>query len=167
MHGISQAEWIAYIDGGMAAPDRACIDAHLQQCADCLRIAEELSMSDRVLAEQADRFLRGLELAPADAARIVSAGMDRIRSAPEAIGMEARLGELRSDLNRICGSAIGDISMKKAAYDAANLSVDALTELHWEGFVSHLSAHVASLCGCAVGSLIARTGGQLGMEAVA
>jgi len=171
MHGISEAEWIAYIDEQMDEPARIRIQEHLRDCAACQRIVSELLYSQGLLVEQTDRFVREFEITPADVARIVSAGMTRIRSAPEATGpegygIEGWVGQLRSTLTPICGSTMADISMKLAAYDAANSSVDALKEIHWGEFVSHLSTNVASLCGCAAGSLIARTGAQL-VEAAA
>jgi len=131
-------------------------------------MAGELSMSHSILVEQAGRLVRELEISPAHAARIVSAAMTRIQNAGRGgFGVEEWVGELRSALTPICGSAMADISMRRAAYEAAQSTVDALTETDWEDFVSHLSSHVASLCGRAAGSLIARTGAQIGMETTA
>ena len=157
MHGFSEAQWMAYVDQELASPDRARLEAHLKQCPDCRRMCGELLTGHRLFSESALRLEEDLRVADDEVDRVVALGMMRLGEAP----MSDRIGLLHSALAPICGSAAAERSMRMAALDAANSSVHALTENHWPDFVSHLSANVALLCGCAAGSLIARTGAQL------
>jgi len=157
MHGFSEAQWMAYVDQELAQPDRARIEAHLKECPDCRRMCGELLTGHRLFSESALRLEEDLRVADEEVERVVALGMMRLNEAP----LLNRIDQLLSALAPICGSAAAERSMKMAALEAANSSVHGLTESHWPDFVSHLSANVALLCGCAAGSLIARTGAQL------
>ena len=162
MHGFTEAEWMAYVDQELAPPDRARLEAHLKDCPDCRRMCGELLTGHRLFSESALRLGEELHAAGEEVDRVVALGMLRLNEAP----LLNRIDQLLLALAPICGSAAAERSMRMAALDAANSSVHALTESHWPDFVSHLSANVALFCGCAAGSLIARTGAQLAANAL-
>ncbi len=136
----SADRWIDYLDGAMATRDRAAMDLHFSDCAECRTLRAQLGQVRGDLLARGQQANQTNRISERSISRIWDGVRFRIR---RAIGLEAaqprvRLEQLRSILVSICGSATADDAMRSAAFGCPDES---------EPFVRNLGSMVETISG--------------------
>lgn len=161
-HGISEQSWLGWLDGTLEAGERSALETHLRQCADCHRWSRELGHWHEQLQAEAERLRAALSPGEVELGQMVDDGLRRIREVVEAGGVRRwtvteALAILRFLMEPICGPGTVRAVVERAA-ERSRATGRSLTWGDWGLFVSHLSDTAASVCGSAVGRLVARAG---------
>lgn len=168
-HGIPEQSWLAWLDGTLEAGERSALEAHLRQCPDCRQRSRQLRQWREQLHAEAERLRAALSPSEAELEQMVDRSLRRIREVVEEGGLRRwtvteALAILRFLMEPICGPGMVRAVVERAA-ERSRAAGRTLTWGNWGLFVSHLSNTTASVCGSAVGRLVARAGLCLAEEA--
>ncbi|MCS6953977.1 MAG: zf-HC2 domain-containing protein [Bryobacterales bacterium] len=170
-HGIDEQSWLAWLDGTLDAQARSALEAHLGICADCGWQSRQLERWRELLETEAGRLRAALCGGEEEWERMAWRSLHRLREAAARQGLgrwtvlEA-LSILRLLMEPICGQGTVRAVVERAL-ERSRAAGPALTWGDWGRFVGHLSDAAASVCGSAVGRLVALAGLCLAEEAVA
>jgi len=167
-HGISEQQWIEYLDGSLNSPQSVALRDHARCCPECAETLRELSLWREKLVEEAALVRAAFEASPADLDRLLSASLERIRpfepaayfSDPSWSFREA-VTLLRLLVEPFCGSGTAGATIHLAVQRSTLNGTYAHTPAAWELFVSNMSEVVSSVCGTAAGRLVNQVGACL------
>lgn len=170
-HGISEQQWLEYVDGTLSEREVARLRTHLLICAECAEVPIELNEWRELMLKEA-RTLRGnVLLSELEIESLLVRSIERIRQqAPPVIRNSFRWSTaegmllLRSLMEPICGLGTARATMTLAARRSTADDESRITERNWRLFVANLSDAIASVCGSAAGRLISRAGACLAIE---
>jgi anti-sigma factor RsiW len=156
-HGISEQQWMDYLEGNLAVEVRAQLEEHVASCAECSRSLGELRAWRERLQEEGARLQGVLELPEPEMERMLAASLERIQSVrPGALSLENAIMALGSLIEPILGRgtvrAATDLGRRRAA--------------DWPGFVAAMSDGIAAVCGLAAGRLVTMAGASLAVAGV-
>ena len=139
--------WVDYLDGAMAAPDRAAMELHFSGCAKCRTLCVQLRQVGGNLLKRGEQAAQENLISERSLARIWDGVRFRIRRAiaPETAQPRVRLEQLRSILVSICGSATADDAMRTAEFGCRDQS---------EPFLRNLGSMVETLSGDRAAQLV-------------
>ena len=145
-HGISEQDWIDYLDGGLGAEVRDRIEAHLIGCLACWQLYDELARARAALREGGERLRAGLALSDEGMWAGLHGVFARIGTgAPDPV--RARLGELEAVMAPLCGPKTAARAIRAAAVSSPARSLDRVTRDNWEPFLTSLTSIAAVMCG--------------------
>jgi anti-sigma factor RsiW len=159
-HGISEEQWIEYLEGGLVELDGARFGDHLSACPECAATLVELSFWRGKLAEEAARMRAAFETSPDQIDRLLAASLERIgRSHPSWTFREAVM-LLRLLVEPFCGSGTAGAAVQLAMQrsTAHGWPENPAT---WDLFVSNMSEMMSSVCGTEAGRLVNQVGDWL------
>ncbi len=164
MHGITEQEWMDYLDQRLAGSAYARIDAHLASCHKCREFQERMLRTEKSLAVAGVELKRGqplddeqLNLGLAKIlARILDAEAKQQGLSRHAI--QERLNNLEELLALMCGSWTAVNALRLAAEGTLVSSLDKLTQDNWPSFLNRLSSIAAVFCGEAGAKLVSEYG---------
>jgi hypothetical protein len=160
-HPISEHERFDYLDGALSDSKRASMDEHLLSCTDCRNSAELMRAVDEALIE-AGASLRRTLLVRASDTRIAK---QKVFAKLGDSSIPIRLGSLYLLMAPMCGEETSTRAIRAAARNVYAVSPRQLEDRLWPGFVEHLHAIVATLCGEPAAQLILKRGMSLQQEA--
>ena len=163
-HGISEAEWLRFVDDTLEPERQRSIQAHLRICTDCANLASELTAWRESLIEEGERLREACRLSDEAMDSLLERSLARIRSAePEYLrsGSGWTVAEgitvLRFLIEPICGPGMArttiDLAVRRSADEGSRV-----TRRNWRLFVGNLSDATALICGLAAGRLVDRAG---------
>ena len=167
-HGISEQQWIEYLDGSLNKQESARLRDHARSCPECAETLRELSLWREKLVEEAAVVRAAFEASPADLDRLLSASLQRIRpfepaayfSDPSWSFREA-VTLLRLLVEPFCGSGTAGATIHLAVQRSTLNGSYTDTPAAWNLFVSNMSEVVSSVCGTAAGRLVNQVGACL------
>jgi|SRR5215472_5172189 len=163
LHGITEQEWLEYLDGGLDATDAVRLQDHANTCAECAGTLRELSLWREKLVEAAALVRSAVETLPGDVDRLLAESIRRIRACePAALRSNPRwsfkeavvlLGLL---VEPFCGPGTAGAAIRLAV----RRSTDAQSDVPavWNLFVSNMSEMISSVCGTEAGRLVNQVG---------
>jgi anti-sigma factor RsiW len=155
-HGISEQQWIEYLEGGLAELDAARVGGHLSACPECAATFAELSLWRGKLVEEAARVRAAFETSPDQLDRLLAASLERIgRSHPSWTFREAVM-LLRLLVEPFCGSGTAGAAVRLAVQRSMVHGRPAPAT--WDLFVSNMSEMMSSVCGTEAGRLVNQVG---------
>lgn len=170
-HGISEQEWIQYIDSNLRAKKQASIRTHVDGCRECAQLLAELSTWQELLKEEASQLRETFQTSQAEIEPLLAQCLARIRTAESAktrTGLRWTVTEamslLRFLLEPICGQGTTQATMNLAIQRSAADRDGHITSQNWKLFIANLSDAIASICGSAAGRLVGRVGICLAIE---
>ncbi len=147
-HGISEQQWLAYVDETGDNAERTRIDAHTRGCPECGRLALDLKAWRGLLTQEAARSRVAVQLDGTDLDSLLAGCMDRMRGGSRWTLAEAMMLML-SLLEPLCGLGVARVTRDLAMQRSGG---------NWKLFVASLSETIASVCGSAAGLLVSRAG---------
>ena len=164
-HGISEQQWLEYIDGALPARERARVWEHIEACPECAQTLRELDGWRALISEEGARLRLSAQLPEAEIDSLLAGCLERIR-AGEPAGLRLGLGWtvtegmilLRSLMEPMCGLGTARATISLAARRSTADQQGHITERNWRIFVANLSEAIASVCGSAAGRLVSRAG---------
>jgi hypothetical protein len=165
-HGITEREWLEYIEGGLRRVRAAEIERHVETCADCAQMLAELSEWQRNLSreglrlrnaatpsdEELDRFVdRALQSVVGGAA----AGSPRRRSTVQDVFL------LRALIEPIFGRGTAQVAIDLAVRRCTVNPGMELRSGDWPLFINNLGETLGSISGAAAVRLVTRAGNAL------
>jgi hypothetical protein len=158
MHGIDEGTWLAFLDGKTCTE----VERHLQWCAECSEMLEQLRALQATLRLEASRLRDAAGTSEARVEQMLDACLAELASARAWTPQQATF-LLRSLLEPFCGAGaaqtITELTMRNAT--SGNQVFDSAA---WRVFVGTLSRNVESICGSAAGRLIGRAGLSISVE---
>ena len=157
MHGISEAQWIEYVEGSLPAPDSARLRAHAATCAECSTALVELSLWREKLTEEADLLRAALALSRDHLDGLLAASIERIRQGHPRCTFREAVMLLRLQLEPFCGSGTAGAAVHLAV-QRSTLNGAAENPAAWSLFVSNMSETMSAICGTEAGRLVNQVG---------
>lgn len=149
-HGITGAEWEAYVEGGLNAAECDRLEAHLTGCLICWEQVEELQLATAQLRAAGAAAQRSLPLRDAQ----LHAGLQRAcaklraaENASDAAVVQARLAALTNVLAVMCGTTTATHALQIAAQRSAARTLDGVSADNWDSFLTRLTSIATVLCG--------------------
>ncbi len=147
-HGISEKQWLRYIDGQLDGPGRLRIDEHILNCSECAACSARLLAWREFLAAEALQLRARVAADPVRLDALLAACLDRV-SGPHGWSLAEGAMLMLSLLEPICGLGVArrmrDLAMRQSGGN-------------WQLFVATLSDAIGALCGSTVGVLVSRAG---------
>ena len=153
MHGITEQQWIDYLDRRLDAGESARVEAHLDACAEC-RAFQSSMMRTTLSLSEAGAQVRGSFPVEAEQthnalahvlARVLDAEARQQKLSRGEI--EERLEQLEEILAEMCGSWTAANALRVASRNAIHDSVGKLTPDNWPSFLKRLASIASVFCG--------------------
>jgi hypothetical protein len=162
-HGISEEQWIQYIEGCLPELEGSGVRDHASLCSECAATLRELTLWHEKLTEEAAQVRAAFATSPASLDHLLADSLERIRGAEAKQSTTASWSFreaamlLRLLVEPFCGSGIAGAAISLAVRRS---TVDGLPEntVTWTLFVSNMSETMASLCGKEAGRLVNQVG---------
>lgn len=146
-HGITDLEWIAYLDGDAPIEVRDRIEAHLTGCLVCWEFYERTSAATGQLEDAGQEVRRVLKMDDAQLHRMMRGVFAEIRTQPQAIDLQDKLDTLENVLAPICGAQAATQVLRSAAMHSPARTLAEITRENWEPFLERLRMIIAAMCG--------------------
>jgi len=161
-HGISEQDWMRYLDGDLERVEWQRVDDHVAACQACASQASELRQWQGLLREEGTRLGEAIRSDERQVETLIERSLDRIRRARAAAAWTVTdgLSLLRFVMEPICGSGATRAAMNLAIQRSAGSEED-LTGTNWGLFVVNLGEATTLVCGLATGRLVSRAGSCL------
>ncbi len=161
-HGISDQEWIDYIDSRATAEVSDRIVAHITGCMSCWEFYEQISCSTQALREAGEEARQQLTLGDRQLHRLLRGVFSHLRNDEAVVTGHAqvrgRIDRLETVLVPFCGAQVAARALHTAAKDSPANSLEQVTHENWEPFMERLTRITAAICGDTFASLIRETG---------
>ena len=164
MHGISEQQWIDYLDRRLEAGERARVESHLETCPECRTFHASMTRTTLSLRE-AGAQVRGSFTVEAEQthnalahvlARVLDAEARQQKLSRGEI--EERLEQLEEILAEMCGSWTAANALRVASRNAIHDSVGNLTRENWPTFLKRLASIASVFCGDSGAKLVLEYG---------
>jgi anti-sigma factor RsiW len=167
-HGITEQDWMRFIDGEATGIERRRVEDHLSMCAACAAQAAELRSWRVQLRAEGHRLSSALAGGEAQLEALLEDGLARVRAAGHGAGagwsVREGLSLLRSVMEPLCGTGATQAAMSLAIRRSAGFEEE-LGGNNWDLFVVNLREATTSVCGIATGRLVSRAGSCLQIAA--
>ncbi len=168
-HGISEQDWLRFIDGNLDAAARRRLEDHIASCPDCTAEAGELRHWHVLLRDEGYRLSEALRMEESHVETLLERSLERMRQvAPMGVrrawSVRDGLTILRFVMDPICGSGATRAAINLAILRSAGAGRD-LTGTNWGLFVGNLREATSLICGQAAGRLVFRAGSCLSIAA--
>lgn len=153
IHGISDEEWISYLDGDLDADGRDRLEAHLIGCKRCWEFNERMLVSSSMLSAEGRSMRQNLALDDAALNSNLRSFFGRLRAESSVMGVEqapevrARLDSLKDVMTPMCGSTTAVRALMVAAQGSPAKSLERITEENWSPFLTTLKSIAVVMCG--------------------
>jgi anti-sigma factor RsiW len=168
-HGITEKQWLAYIEGLLPESEHAKVQAHLEKCVECQQICRGIRDWEDVVRAEARLLITALDRAPQDVDRLTERILNEIRSIEpgQLGGSECRFDRgvllLRALMDPLCGRGAAQSAIRLATEQSC-AGEQSLRESNWALFVRNLGAAIGGVYGVPVRTLIERVGYLVGAE---
>ena len=168
-HGISQQEWLDFLDHTLAPSKEARLRAHLATCGPCHELWQGLQEWRELMMEEGWRLRDSVQYTGPQIDLLLARTLERIRAMAATpvsstwSALEAMI-LLRSLMTPICGAGAARATMDLALERSNFGPGERVNHQNWRRFVSNLSDVFASICGVEAGCLIDRAGLSLSIE---
>jgi predicted anti-sigma-YlaC factor YlaD len=145
-HGITDLEWIAYLDGDAPVEVRDRIEGHLTGCLVCWEFYERTVSATRSLDAAGQDVRRLILVEDARLHRMMRAVFSDLQ-AETTISLQDKLDTLENVLAPICGAQTATQVLRSAAMNSPARTLAEVTRENWEPFLERLRAIIAAMCG--------------------
>jgi anti-sigma factor RsiW len=156
-HGITEQDWLEYLDGRAAPEERLRLEGHLRACLDCQNFVERLEAVDATMRSAALELQSRLTVTPDE----ITAARERTVAIASDRCVSVRIGILYLLLVPLCGEEMSGRAIRRAARCAVAASAHSTNGQLWNRFLDHLHEIIAPLCGEPVAGLIRTRGMNL------
>lgn len=153
MHGISEQQWIDYLDQRLDDSERARIAVHLAGCPECREFHGRISRTVKSLQEMGAEMRRGFPLEAEQLhislAKVLARVLDAEarREGLSQVDIQERLNHLEDCLALMCGSWTAVNALRVAARSSIHDSLGQLTQDNWPMFLKRLTSITSVFCG--------------------
>ena len=159
-HGISEQDWIEYLDNRLLPGERGRIDEHLLTCRQCQEFERRMARTVEMLQDVGDvtrrHYVMQDEQLYVSLAKVLGRVLD-VEASEKSLGRRAileRLNYVEELLATMCGSWTAVNALRVAAKSSLVGSVDNLTEHNWISFLKKLTSITSVFCGDAGARLL-------------
>jgi anti-sigma factor RsiW len=169
-HGITETQWMAYLDGSL--PESACarIHSHLAVCAECRSLHDQLLEWESAVIQEISRLNAAATRSSGEINLLAEKFLQRLREsetrptkgAPFKPAEAVRL--LRALLDPLCGAGAARNAVQQATEQSCRAGEADVSVPNWSLFVRNLSKNVGCVYGSPARLLIERVGSLVGAE---
>lgn len=160
-HWLSEEKWSDYLDGAVSEAERLSIQLHLHSCAGCRETVDLMRAVDAVMISAGASLRESVPVSASDVSSAKEKALGRLGDSD----VPLRVSSLFFLLAPMCGVETSTRAIRTAVCRVSTESPRLLEERLWPGFVQHLHAIVATLCGDPAAQLILERGMRLQQEA--
>ncbi|SRR6266545_534849 len=152
-HGISEQQWLDYLDQQLDSGERARVELHLAGCVECREFHSRISRTVKSLQEMGVEMRHGFPLDDEQLhislAKVLARVLDAEarRDGLSQADIEERLNHLEDCLALMCGSWTAVNALRVAARNSIHDSLGQLTEDNWPVFLKRLTSIASVFCG--------------------
>jgi len=158
-HGITDKEWMLYLEGELDEATVHGLEAHLVSCKSCWDYFDQLAGAGEQLRVTGEAIRSELSLCDRALYRALVSTVSRInRQEKPSDNMKARLDYLRSIMAPMCGARTVERALKLAAEASPAKTLEAVSDEHWNPFLLMLTSIAAVMCGETAADLIWESG---------
>ncbi len=158
-HGITDREWMLYLEGELDEAGVQNLESHLVGCKSCWEHFDQLAGAGEQLRITGEAIRRELTLCDRALYRALVSTVSRInRQEKPADDMKARLDYLRATMAPMCGARTVERALRLAAEASPAKTLDAVSAEHWNPFLLMLTSIAAVMCGETAADLIWESG---------
>ncbi|MCU1236440.1 MAG: hypothetical protein JWP63_4407 [Candidatus Solibacter sp.] len=164
-HGITEQQWLAFLEDSLEPRERMRIQAHLDGCPDCRNLYSEMHAWGQAIARGAAKLRAGAELSEVQIERFVAMALIGIRVARreskrrnESWSVPEALVLLRALLAPFCGLGTARAAVQLAVRESDLDEEGSASGTHWGKFVAYLTQTISQQCGISTGRLVGRVG---------
>jgi len=153
IHGISDHEWMAYLDGELEAKERERLESHFIGCAICWEFFDRLARTTARLDAAGKATRHSVPLRDDELQRSMGEVLARIRGKTGTPGrlqptdVRERLDCLERVMAPMCGTTTATRALRAAAQGSPAQSLEYVTADNWTPFLSSLTSIAAVMCG--------------------
>lgn len=153
IHGISDEQWLAYLDHELDASARDLLEAHILGCASCWEFNDRMARSTMQLAAQGRIARHSVPLTDEHLHSSLSATLARIRGQEQVRGpwqtaeVKARILSLERVMAPMCGAKTAVKALRAAAQGSPAQSLDHVSQDNWTPFLASLRSIATVMCG--------------------
>ena len=148
IHGISDQEWVAYLDGELEAVDRDRLETHFIGCAICWEFFDRVARTTARLDAAGKATRHSVPLSDDELHRSMSEVLARIRRGRlQTTEVRERLDCLERVMAPMCGTTTATRALRAAAQGSPAQSLEYVTADNWTPFLSSLRSIAAVMCG--------------------
>lgn len=161
-HGITEQEWIDYLDDSAASAVRDRIETHLIGCVSCWELHEQLAHTSQALynaGAEARRYLTLEDQRLHAMLRNIFLNLSGDRSEPVSRQqVQRQIHALKSLFVPFCGTQAATRALQTAARHSSACSLERVRPENWEPFMERLTAIAVAMCGDTFASLVQEKG---------
>jgi len=158
-HGITDHEWMRYLEGALDRDAADRLEAHFIGCKPCWDYFDQLASAEEQLRLSGEAVRRELAICDRALYRALVSTVSRInRQETSADDVLARLDYLRATMVPMCGARTVDRALKVAAEGSPARSLDGINDENWNPFLLSLTSIAAVMCGETAADLIWESG---------
>ena len=158
-HGITDKEWMLYLEGELDEEALERLENHLVSCKSCWEHFDQMAGAEEQLRVTGEGIRRELALCDRALYRALVSTVSRIsRQERPADDVKARLDYLRATMAPMCGAHTAERALRLAAEASPAKSLEAVTVEHWNPFLLTLTSIAAAMCGQTAADLIWESG---------
>lgn len=148
IHGISDQEWVAYLDGELEAVDRDRLETHFTGCAICWEFFDRVAQTTARLDAAGKATRHSVPLSDDELRRSMGEVLARIRRGRlRTTEVRERLDCLERVMAPMCGTTTATRALRAAAQGSPAQSLEYVTADNWTPFLSSLRSIAAVMCG--------------------
>ncbi|MFN7648352.1 MAG: anti-sigma factor family protein [Acidobacteriota bacterium] len=169
-HGITEKQWMAYLDGSL--PESACarIRSHLAVCAECRSMRDQLLAWESAVVQEINRLNAAATRSSGEIDLLAGKFLQRLREnetrptkrAPFKPVEAVRL--MQALLDPLCGAGAARNAVQQANEQSCRAGEADVSVPNWSLFVRNLSKNVGCVYGSPARLLIERVGSLVGTE---
>ena len=148
IHGISDQEWMAYLDGELEAVERDRLETHFIGCAICWEFFDRVARTTARLDAAGKATRHSVPLSDDQLRRGMGEVLARIRGGRiQTTEVRERLDCLERVMAPMCGTTTATRALRAAAQGSPAQSLEYVTADNWTPFLSSLRSIAAVMCG--------------------
>lgn len=169
-HGITETQWMEYLDGTLPESVCARIRSHLARCAECRSMHHQLLEWESAVAQETTRLHVATARNSTEIDLLAARFLENVRQnqirptqrAPFKPAEAVRL--LRTLLDPLCGAGAARNAVQLATEQSCRAGQQDVSVPNWGLFVRNLSKNVGCVYGSPARVLIERVGSLVGAE---
>ena len=149
LHGISEEEWEAYVEGALCPSEQDRIEAHMISCISCWERYDDLKHTTDELRKEGADIRRAVALSDEreQAAFIAVLRRLQLNARIERREILDRIEQLEQILARMCGTRTAVQALQSAAKESPAQELNSLGPETWEPFIENLASIAEVMCG--------------------
>lgn len=158
IHGFTEQEWEAYVEGRLPAAEQDRFEAHMLGCWSCWDRYDQMKLATDQLREAGAAVRRSLQPPHTQMQTAFRQVLQRWGTPITPEQIQVRLERLEAVLAGMCGTRTATHALRHAAKQSPAQTLEHVTSDNWEPFLENLTSLAIVMCGETGAHLVRRKG---------